>query len=78
MGVEPFTAEIAEHHADIFAELAQTGTMIPSNDIAVRCHRPLPRLRRARRPNQRSSLPPNCRTAGEGVALEERKSGDTH
>jgi predicted nucleic acid-binding protein len=35
MGVEPFTAEIAEHHADIFAELTQTGSMIPSNDIAV-------------------------------------------
>ena len=35
MGVEPFTAEIAEHHADIFAELTQTGSMIPQNDIAV-------------------------------------------
>jgi len=35
MGVEPFTAETAEHHADIFAELTQSGTMIPSNDIAV-------------------------------------------
>lgn len=35
MGVEPFTAETAEHHADIFAELTQCGTMIPQNDIAV-------------------------------------------
>lgn len=35
MGIEPFTAENAEHHADIFAELTQSGTMIPSNDIAV-------------------------------------------
>lgn len=35
MGVEPFTAETAEHHADIFAELAQSGMMIPQNDIAV-------------------------------------------
>jgi predicted nucleic acid-binding protein len=31
----PFTAETAEHHADIFAELTQNGTMIPQNDIAV-------------------------------------------
>jgi predicted nucleic acid-binding protein len=35
MGIEPFTAETAEHHADIFAELTQDGTMIPQNDIAV-------------------------------------------
>jgi predicted nucleic acid-binding protein len=35
MGVEPFTAETAEHHADIFAELTKSGTMIPQNDIAV-------------------------------------------
>lgn len=35
MGVEPFTAETAEHHADIFAELTQSGTMIPQDDIAV-------------------------------------------
>lgn len=35
MGVEPFTAETAEHHADIFAELTQSGMMIPQNDIAV-------------------------------------------
>jgi predicted nucleic acid-binding protein len=35
MGVEPFTAETAEHHADIFAELTQAGAMIPQNDIAV-------------------------------------------
>lgn len=35
MGIEPFTAETAEHYADIFAELTQIGTMIPANDIAV-------------------------------------------
>jgi predicted nucleic acid-binding protein len=35
MGIEPFTAGTAEHHADIFAELTQSGTMIPQNDIAV-------------------------------------------
>jgi predicted nucleic acid-binding protein len=35
MGIEPFTAETAEHHADIFAELSQSGLMIPQNDIAV-------------------------------------------
>jgi predicted nucleic acid-binding protein len=35
MGIEPFTAETAEHHADIFAELTQSRTMIPQNDIAV-------------------------------------------
>jgi tRNA(fMet)-specific endonuclease VapC len=35
MGVEPFTHETAEHHADIFAELTQSGTMIPTNDISV-------------------------------------------
>lgn len=34
-GVEPFTAETAEHHADIFAELSKGGTMIPQNDISV-------------------------------------------
>jgi predicted nucleic acid-binding protein len=34
-GVEPFTAETAEHHADIFAELTKGGIMIPQNDIAV-------------------------------------------
>ena len=35
MGIEPFTAETAEHHADIFAELTRSGLMIPQNDIAV-------------------------------------------
>jgi tRNA(fMet)-specific endonuclease VapC len=34
IGIEPFTAEIAEHHADIFAELSHTGSLIPSNAIA--------------------------------------------
>lgn len=34
-GVEPFTAETAEHHADIFAELTKGGNLIPQNDIAV-------------------------------------------
>ena len=35
MGVEPFTAETAEHHAEIFAGLSQSGMLIPQNDIAV-------------------------------------------
>ncbi len=34
-GVEPFTPVIAEHYADIFAELSGQGTLIPQNDIAV-------------------------------------------
>lgn len=33
--IEPFTAEIAEHYADIFAELSAAGGLIPQNDIAV-------------------------------------------
>ena len=33
--IEPFSAEIAEHYADIFAELMQSRQMIPQNDIAV-------------------------------------------
>ena len=35
IGIEPFTAEIAEHHADIYAELSAQGTLIPQNDVAV-------------------------------------------
>lgn len=35
LGVQPFTAETAEHHADIFAELSAEGIMIPQNDICV-------------------------------------------
>ncbi|CAN5430151.1 hypothetical protein BH09VER1_BH09VER1_30520 [soil metagenome] len=35
MGIEPFTAETAEHYADIFAELSEKGRLIPQNDIAV-------------------------------------------
>ncbi len=35
VGVEPFTAGTAEHHADIFAELHEKGELIPQNDIAV-------------------------------------------
>ena len=34
-GVEPFSDRIAEHYADIFAELHQAGNLIPQNDIAV-------------------------------------------
>ncbi len=30
--IEPFTTQIAEHYADIFAELMQGGQMIPQND----------------------------------------------
>ncbi len=33
--VQPFTAEIAECYADIFAELCAAGTMIPQNDLSV-------------------------------------------
>lgn len=33
--VQPFTAEIAEHYADIFAGLRAAGTMIPQNDLSV-------------------------------------------
>jgi predicted nucleic acid-binding protein len=35
LGVEPFSAKIAEHYADIFAELSAKGVMIPMNDISV-------------------------------------------
>jgi predicted nucleic acid-binding protein len=34
-GIEDFTPPIAEHYADIFAELSQRGMLIPQNDIAV-------------------------------------------
>ncbi len=33
--VIPFTAAIAEHYADIYAELWANGTPIPQNDMAV-------------------------------------------
>ncbi len=33
--IEAFTPEIAEHYADIYAELSETGSLIPQNDIAV-------------------------------------------
>lgn len=33
--IEAFTPEIAEHYADIYAELWQAGRLIPQNDIAV-------------------------------------------
>jgi predicted nucleic acid-binding protein len=34
-GVEPFDERIAVHHADIFAELHQQGTLIPQNVMQV-------------------------------------------
>ena len=34
-GIEPFTPTIAEHYADVFAELHQKGQLIPQNDLAV-------------------------------------------
>jgi predicted nucleic acid-binding protein len=34
-GIEDFTPLVAEHYADIFAELSQSGNLIPQNDIAV-------------------------------------------
>jgi predicted nucleic acid-binding protein len=33
--IEPFTPEMAEHYADIFAELSSAGRLIPQNDMAV-------------------------------------------
>lgn len=33
--VQSFTPDIAEHYADIFAELNAIGTMIPQNDLSV-------------------------------------------
>lgn len=33
--IEAFTPEIAEHYADIYAELSEAGSLIPQNDIAV-------------------------------------------
>jgi predicted nucleic acid-binding protein len=33
--LQPFTPEIAEDYADIFAELQRLGRMIPQNDLAV-------------------------------------------
>jgi predicted nucleic acid-binding protein len=33
--IAAFTPDIAEHYADIFAELSDAGTMIPQNDLAV-------------------------------------------
>jgi len=35
LGVEPFSADMAEHYADIYAELSVAGTIIPQNDVAV-------------------------------------------
>lgn len=34
-GVEPFTAEMAVHHADIFTELYRKGRLISQNDLTV-------------------------------------------
>ncbi len=33
--IVPFTPEVAEHYADIYAELSTTGLLIPQNDMAV-------------------------------------------
>jgi predicted nucleic acid-binding protein len=33
--IMPFTAVIAEHYADIYAELTAAGALIPQNDLAV-------------------------------------------
>jgi predicted nucleic acid-binding protein len=35
LGIEPFSAEAAEHYAEIHATLSLAGRMIPANDIAV-------------------------------------------
>jgi len=34
-GIVPFSPEMAEHYADIYAELSKLGSLIPQNDIAV-------------------------------------------
>ena len=34
-GIEPFSATVAEHYADIYAELSARGALIPHNDMAV-------------------------------------------
>ena len=34
-GIEPFSAAIAEHYADIYTELSARGALIPQNDMAV-------------------------------------------
>lgn len=34
-GIEDFTPLVAEHYADIFAELTSKGRLIPQNDLAV-------------------------------------------
>ena len=33
--IVPFTPEIAEHYADIYAELSEVGLLVPQNDMAV-------------------------------------------
>ena len=35
LGVEPFSADMAEHYADIYAELSASGSLIPQNDMTV-------------------------------------------
>ena len=35
LDIFPFTADVAEHYADIAAELSRAGTPIPQNDLAV-------------------------------------------
>ena len=35
IGIEPFSAAIAEHYADVYAELSARGALIPQNDMAV-------------------------------------------
>ena len=34
-GIEPFSAAIAEHYADIYTELSARGALIPQHDMAV-------------------------------------------
>ena len=34
-GIEPFSAAMAEHYADIYAELSARGALIPQNDMVV-------------------------------------------
>ncbi len=70
-GIEPFTAEVAGHYADIFAELASTGGMIPQKRYCRRRHGQVPRVRRPGRSARRSAFPQGspARRAGAGSLM---------
>ncbi len=69
--IEPFTTQIAEHYADIFAELMQGGQMIRKT-IRRRRDRASRRFRRPRRSERREALSSSARigcgsAAGKGL-----------